>query len=439
MIWNKYSLKLFIYLLILSLIGFGFFWSLYSGQLIITNIVFVGVFILFFFSLLQYLNKTNRDLNQFLASVNFLDNLPVKTTTDLSHGQLNLTYNKIVSQLKDAWVAKEQEHQYFKYVLKQIGIGIITHNKNGDVEIYNNAAKAIFGFENLKNISQLDSLKIGLSEELKEIKPENTKLLKFEGALENIKILVRATEVKIENRKLKLLSFQNIKTQLEQSELEAWQKLIRVLTHEIMNSVTPIKSLTYSMQKNVTENEDLNIENLSKGLKAIENRSKGLLDFVESYKNLTQIPKPNYERVQIDRLFIELESLFKDDFWNENIQFKKELNPNDLSVIADKKLISQVLINLLNNSIYALKGQREKEIKIIAEQINANKICIKVFDNGKGIPEDVKDKIFVPFYTTRINGSGIGLSFVRQVMLLHNGTIEVNSRENKGTVFALCF
>lgn len=439
MIWNKFSFKLLVYLISLSLTGFGFFWSIYSEQLIITNIVFIGVFILFFFALLQYLNKTSRDLNQFLKSIKFLDNVPAKTTSDLSHGQLNLTYNKIVSQLRDAWIAKEQEHQYFKYVLEQIGVGIITYDIDGNVEIYNSAAKDIFGIEKLNNISQLENIQIGLVVELSDIKAGSTKLLQFDGVLENIKILVKANVIKVDKRKIRLLSFQNIKTQLEESELEAWQKLIRVLTHEIMNSVTPIKSLTYSMQKALFENNNTNLDNFAKGLKAIENRSRGLLDFVESYKNLTQIPKPNYERITVDNLFNELESLFKDEFLKENIVFIQETGARDLSVIADKKLIIQVLINLIKNSIHSLKESNNKEIRVVAEQSRDDKICIKVFDNGKGIPEEVKDKIFIPFYTTRENGSGIGLSFARQVMVLHNGTIEVKSNENKGTVFALCF
>lgn len=439
MVWNKYSIKLFIFLVSLSFIGFVFFWSLASNQLIITNIVFLAAFISGFLFLLRYLNKTNQDLNQFLSAIQFLDNLPSKKHTDLSHGQLNLTYHKIVDQLKDVWIAKESERQYFEFALEQIGIGILSFNDQGVIEIYNRAAKEMFGIKNLKNIQDLDLIRKDFAEELINLKTDKDRLFNFNGKVEKLKILVRAVDLKIKDKSVRLISFQNIKTQLEESELEAWQKLIRVLTHEIMNSVTPIKSLTYSMQKSFSSNPEMDKDNILKGLSAIENRSKGLLEFVESYKNLTQIPKPNYERVQINGLFQNIKSLFEKDFELNNIDFNQRFTSSDLSLIADGKLISQVIINLIKNSIYALEDQKKKSIELIAEINDEERVCIRVIDNGKGIPEEVIDKIFVPFFTTRENGSGIGLSFARQVMVMHNGNIEVQSLPNNKTVFSLFF
>lgn len=439
MVWNKYSIKLFIFLVSLSFIGFVFFWSLASNQLIITNIVFLAAFISGFLFLLRYLNKTNQDLNQFLSAIQFLDNLPSKKHTDLSHGQLNLTYHKIVDQLKDVWIAKESERQYFEFALEQIGIGILSFSDQGVIEIYNRAAKEMFGIKNLKNIQDLDLIRKDFAEELINLKTDKDRLFNFNGKVEKLKILVRAVDLKIKDKSVRLISFQNIKTQLEESELEAWQKLIRVLTHEIMNSVTPIKSLTYSMQKSFSSNPEMDKDNILKGLSAIENRSKGLLEFVESYKNLTQIPKPNYERVQINGLFQNIKSLFEKDFELNNIDFNQRFTSSDLSLIADGKLISQVIINLIKNSIYALEDQKKKSIELKVEINDEERVCIRVIDNGKGIPEEVIDKIFVPFFTTRENGSGIGLSFARQVMVMHNGNIEVQSLPNNKTVFSLFF
>ncbi len=439
MIWNKHGVKIFGFLGFISLVGFGFFWSVYSNQLIITNLVFLCGFLLSFFLLLRYLNKTNHDLNQFLQSIQFLDNIPVNKSSNFSQQQLQLTYHKLIDRIKDAWLAKESEHQYFKYVLEEIGVGIISYDKQLNVEIYNKAARELFGFENLSNLSTLNTFKSTFVDDLNDIKSGATTLMKFNGKIENLKILVRAVDIKIDNRNLRLISFQNIKTQLEQSELEAWQKLIRVLTHEIMNSVTPIKSLTYSMQKSLAASASDHTENILKGLKAIENRSKGLLDFVDSYKNLTQIPKPNYERVELSKMFHELSQLFKKEIESENILFTTEIEPKDVSVVADGKLLIQVLINLIKNSVYALESQSEKKIRLSAQQINHDEIRIQVFDNGKGIPEDIIDKIFVPFYTTRTNGSGIGLSFARQVMVMHNANIEVQSKQGEYTLFTIRF
>ena len=439
MIWNKYSVKLLLFLIFLNVFGFGFFWSFYSSQLVITKIVFLIGFIFLFITLLNYLNKTNRDLSKFIEAIQYVDNVPSNCNSDLSHGRLQLTYNRIIHQLKKVKLAKESEHQYFKFVLEHIGIGIISFDKNGKIEIYNKSAKTIFGLENLDNVLNLNKLKENLGEELLNLKAGKTKLFKFNGNIEYYKILAKSTEIKLEDKSLTLISLQNIKTQLEESELEAWQKLIRVLTHEIMNSVTPIKSLTYSMQKSLsaeTENP-LDLDNILKGLNAIENRSKGLLDFVESYKNLTQIPKPNYERVYLNKMFQDIKNLLEKDFEISNVQLKIIAEPNDLSVIADGKLISQVLINLIRNSIYALEGNSQKRIELIANLIDNEKVCIKVVDSGKGISSEIIDKIFIPFFTTREHGSGIGLSFARQVMVLHNGSIDVHSAEGNETIFTL--
>jgi len=183
----------------------------------------------------------------------------------------------------------------------------------------------------------------------------------------------------------------------------------------------------------------LDINNILKGLNAIENRSKGLLGFVESYKNLTQIPKPNYERINILNLLNDIIKLFEDDFKFNNIEIDLSIETNDLTIIADSKLISQVIINLVKNSMYALSESKIKKISLKCFKSSLNKVCVSVRDSGKGISEDILDKIFVPFFTTRNNGSGIGLSFARQVMVMHNGSIEVQSTTNETTSFNLYF
>lgn len=433
---DKFSFKLFIYLVVLSTLGFLFFWSFSSSQLIITRLVFALIFILFFVFLLRYINRTNRDLVQFLESIQYLDNVSSGTSSDLSFGQLHTTYHKITDQLKKAWIEKEQEHQYFQYTLENIAVGVLSFNENGNIEIFNKTAKDLLGVDKLENISELNVI----GEKLISLKPNESRLIKQDTSIDQLTILAKASSLKIGINKLKLITLQDIKTQLEQSELEAWQKLIKVLTHEMMNSVTPIKSLTYSMQK-MLKSDDEQVkknENLEKGLKAIEKRSKGLLDFVESYKNLTQIQKPSYQRIVVRQLVNTIHQLFKEEFEKQNIQFKKEI-PADLSTIADEKLISQVIINLIQNSMKAFGNQPEKIIEIKAIQTTNNKLIISLRDNGDGIDPEIMDKIFVPFFSTREEGSGIGLSFARQVMVLHNGIIDVKSKKGRGAEFTLRF
>jgi nitrogen fixation/metabolism regulation signal transduction histidine kinase len=435
--WNKYSIKLFVFLVILSLLGFVFFWSLGSSQLFVTKIVLALAFIVFFIFLLKYLNKTNIDLINFLDAIKHLDNVSSNDSTDLSFKQLHLTYNEITNQLKEAWLAKECEQQYFQYTLENIGTGIISFDKEGKIELFNKAAKKILGIEKLTNIKEL----IHIGDDLQKLEIGHTKLIKLNTHIDQQVILVKSTAIKIGKKELRLISMQDIKTQLEESELVAWQKLIRVLTHEIMNSVTPVKSLTYSMQKMVSSNEpDPEKRNkILKGLAAIEKRSKGLLDFVESYKNLTQIPKPTYGRIEIKKLISNVLNLLNEEINKENIKVLSANIPDDISVVADEKLISQLIINLIKNSVIALKSKDNKVLEIGSGLDENNKVYIKVSDNGDGINQEIIDQIFVPFFSTREGGSGIGLSFARQIMVLHNGRIEVKSKEGNGAIFILRF
>ena len=438
---SKYSIKLFIYLVSLSLLGFGFFWSFSSSQLIITKLVIGILFLVFFLFLLKYLNKTNRDLLKFLDAIKYFENVALNDSSGLSFDKLNIAYNEITNQLKDAWLAKEFQQQYFQYTLENIDVGIISFDKTGKIEILNKAAKSILGIRSLNHIDNLNTEIGQIGEELKNLVPGHSKILKINTTIDQLSILAKLTNLKIGEKQIKLVSLQDIKTQLEQSELEAWQKLIKVLTHEIMNSVTPIKSLTYSMQKVLeSANESKNVdESLIKGLNAIEKRSKGLLDFVESYKNLTQIQKPVYERVRIKNLVENVTQLMSKELEKHNIIVKIEINPEDISIIADEKLITQVIVNLILNSLKAMGGKNNKILKIESSGLEKNRVYIKVSDNGKGISPEILDKIFVPFFSTYENGSGIGLSFARQVMVLHNGRIDVQSNTEKGTVFTLSF
>ncbi len=438
---GKYIIKLFLYLVVLSLLGFGFFWSFSSSQLIITKLVIGVLFIVFFLFLLSYLNKTNRDLLKFLDAIKYVENVAVKDSSGLSFDQLNITYNKITNQLKEAWLAKESHYQYFQYTLENIDVGIISFNEVGNVEIMNAAAKSILGVRKLNHIDNLNTEIGQIGEELKGLLPGQSKIIKLNTTIDQLHILAKSTNLKIGEKQIKLVSLQDIKTQLEQSELEGWQKLIKVLTHEIMNSVTPIKSLTYSMKKVLESNvkNEHNDESLIKGLNAIEKRSKGLLDFVESYKNLTQIQKPVYERVQIKNLLENIVQLMSKEFEKHNINTKIKINPENISVIADEKLITQVIVNLILNSIKALDKKNNKILEIESAFLENKKVYIKVCDNGKGINTEILDKIFVPFFSTYEDGSGIGLSFARQVMVLHNGGIDVQSNKEKGTIFTLSF
>jgi signal transduction histidine kinase len=318
----------------------------------------------------------------------------------------------------------------------------------GKVDIYNKAARKYF---NVQQPQQLSSLKLNndeLFEIINTIKPGQEILhkMKIENLLQSI--LVKATELKFENNKIKLVSLQDITNELDKKELESWQRLIRVLTHEIMNSISPITSLTGVISgyfKKKGDDSPIPLENIDRqivsktlsGLNTIEETGKGLLDFVDKYRSLTSLPKPDFCRFTIESLFSKCKLLMESSI-SENIIITTSVNPEEISIIADYAQIEQTLINLIKNAVEAINGKESGTIHLNAFNSDEGTF-IQVEDNGIGIPRDIIEDIFVPFYTTKKNGSGIGLSLSKQIMKNHDGTISVNSEPDKGSVFTLKF
>jgi signal transduction histidine kinase len=266
---------------------------------------------------------------------------------------------------------------------------------------------------------------------------------------ELIQLSVNATEFRMRGEEYVLVSLQNIHPELEEKEIESWQRLIRVLTHEIMNSITPISSLASTVQEMLVNPEtdkiemgqltEEDLESIHSAMSTIESRSKGLLNFVEIYRNLTRIPKPNFRYFAIRELFDKAHELLKPKLDKHNIKCVCKVFPDELMLLADPDLVDQVLINLLLNAIDAVKEKQDAQIAITASTNLNNRISIEIADNGSGIKPDLMDKIFMPFFTSKNEGSGIGLSLSRQIMQMHKGAISVKSKPEEGTVFTLTF
>jgi len=264
---------------------------------------------------------------------------------------------------------------------------------------------------------------------------------------ELMQLAVMVTEFRLDEVLYKLVSIQDIKQELEEQELDSWQKLIRVLTHEIMNSVTPVSSLSMAVNEMLLDEQGNrrlvegldkeDIEDIYSSLGTIEERSKGLLRFVRDYKNVTRLPKPGFADLDIRELLDHVRQLFKQDTDRLGIDFSVVISSKDLSVCADREMIQQVLINLVKNAVEVVRESRKKEIRISAYS-QRNKTFIDVSDNGPGIDPETADQVFIPFFTTRKSGSGIGLSLSKQIMRLHKGSIYFRSSP-KGTTFTLKF
>jgi two-component system nitrogen regulation sensor histidine kinase NtrY len=301
----------------------------------------------------------------------------------------------------------------------------------------------------INNVDELSVLSKPLVEALRTIRSGNKILVKLVNNNELSQLSIYATEFKMRNKHYTLVSIANIQSELEEQQMEAWQNLIRVLTHEIMNSVTPIISLSSTastlveeLDRNVKSGQSLTsdgLEDVKGALTTITKRSEGLLHFVDDYRNLTRVPAPNFQIVKVGSLFGRVQQLFAERFHEKGIAFSASVIPDNLEITADPDLIEQVLINLVLNSIGALSNSAAPQIRLESEIDKSGGVLIHVVDNGPGIPEELYDKIFVPFFTTRKEGSGIGLSLSKQIMRLHKGGITVRSIPDKETVFTLRF
>ncbi len=400
--------------------------------------------------LVKQVNKTNTDLEKFFSSVQDHDSSIQfsEKAKNNSFGNLHNRMNQLNKIIQSVKIENERTGQFLQSVVDHVDIGLLSFDINGKIGIYNRAAKRYLNIQQPQQLSSLKTLNNELFKIINTIKPGQEVLhkTKTDNLLQSI--LVKATELKFESNVIKLVSFQDITNELDKKELDSWQRLIRVLTHEIMNSISPITSLTgviagYFKKKEdgsqiLSENIDHQIVSKTlSGLNTIEETGKGLLDFVDNYRSLTSLPKPNLCKFTIDNLFRRCKLLMESNF-PDNIKITVDVKPEDINITADYAQVEQVLINLIKNAIEALSMKKNGIIHLKAFNADDGTI-IQVEDNGSGISNDIIEDIFVPFYTTKKSGSGIGLSLSKQIMKNHDGTISVNSAPNKGSEFTLKF
>lgn len=403
------------------------------------------------YALIQYVQKTNREIARFFSSIKYSDfSQSFKSTIKgTAFEELSGAFSEVMEEFRKTRTEKEEHFRYLQTIVQHVGVGLLAYTDNGNVELINTAAKKLLKVHGLINISELTDSSRQLVEALTKIKAGDRILIKVSNNNELSQLSIYAAEFKLRSNHYTLVSISNIQNELEEKEMEAWQNLIRVLTHEIMNSVTPIVSLSSTantlledIDSKLKNKNDLNpdeLEDVTGALNTILKRSKGLLHFVDDYRNLTRIPAPNFQVVKISSLFERIKKLFSEQLNEKNIICSYAVEPDNLEVIADPDLVEQVLINLILNSIKALTAAEQPEIKLLGKFDNRGSIIMQVIDNGDGIPEDLREKIFIPFFTTRKEGSGIGLSLSRQIMRAHKGGITVSSIPGKETIFTLKF
>ncbi len=420
-------------------------WVIFAGQLFVLIVFLSLTFIIEVSELINFLNRTNRKIAYFFDAIRNDDstlNFPVNTGNKALN-DLNASLNKVNELIKDIKFELREQEQYFKTILEHVSIGIITYNEKGTIFLANSSAKELLGHEHLTHINQIVRIDRKLFNALKELQPGDRKLVNFNSKKGIIQLSLKSTLFKTTQENFQLVAIQDLKNELEIKELESWIKLIRVLTHEIMNTVAPITSLSQTILgyfKNLEGNPpgERVIQNTVKGLEVINERGTGLIGFVETYRKLTRIPKPEKISIALGEFIDNTITLINVEPIGENIQITHKVEPLDLEISADKKQISQVLINLIKNALEALQETVNGKIHIVGDINENGRAEISVTDNGPGIPDDLADKIFIPFFTTKESGSGIGLSLSRQIMQLHGGILKMESQQGN-TTFTIIF
>ncbi len=450
MVYRNFSIVTLVRILLLAVSIFIFVYTILNYSFHITPVL-IGLLIIFQIALLfKYVDKVNRDLTTFLESIRFSEFTLTFQTRGLgsSFDELNKAFNDVIGDFQKVRSEKEEHFQYLQSIVQNIDVSILAYQRDGTVEMVNKSAKKLFQVSSLRNINILNSLSPELVSTLIGIKPGENKLVRVQEQDDLLQLAIFATELKIHDKEIILATIKNIQNVLEEQETEAWQKLIRVLTHEIMNSITPIASLSSTldmMLKGIAQgnnDQPLDMETVSEiqqALQTINKRSTGLLHFVNTYRNLTRIPKPNFKIFQVRDLINNVQLLMEEELRHNEIKLITSVIPPDIEFSADEQLLEQVMINMVKNAIQALSNRPDPKIVIKAYINKRGRLTIQVKDNGQGILQEVLDKIFIPFFTTKPKGSGIGLSLSRQIMRLHGGTITAGSEPDIGTTFTLTF
>lgn len=402
------------------------------------------------FLLLKYINRFNTEVSAFFSALKTND--ASFAFHDKSFPYISEKVRNDIAFIRDQLFSitelKEIQKSYFKTVIENAQTGIITTTEDGKIDLINNCALDLLNINKITNIKALEDKHPNFYQILNKGSAGTEKLIMIKGKSKAIPLSIRISEFKQKKKNFKLISFQNIQSELEEKEVESWHKLIRVLTHEINNTVSPITSLANSIEKlykNASNNtiskgeiSDKIIETTHEGLHIISQRGEGLMEFVNNYRNISSLKKMDFERFKVAELFYNLELLMKKNLSEKNIELTIDIKPIDLELNADKKYIEQIFINLLKNSIDAVHADHGKLI-LKGLKNRDNKVILEISDNGVGISEEISDQIFIPFFTTKDNGSGIGLSLAQQIMRLHGGSISVQSEADIETVFTLKF
>ena len=401
-------------------------------------------------ALVRFVSKTNAELVRFLDAARYAD---YSQRFDLSSlgsgfGELGSAFTDILERFQSVRFEQEEHQRHLKAIVEHVPVPVISIDSNGLLTVWNNAARKLFGANHVTKLNDLKPFGEEFAKHLSTVKPGERRLMNFTIDGMEHQLSISATQILLTNKQETLVSMQDIQSELDIAQLQAWQDLVKVLTHEIMNSITPVASLAKTTVDLVADckhkadaypemTEDL--QDISEAVETVARRSDGLIQFVSSYRQLTRFPTPNKNKIHVSSLIQQSCTLATQQWDKKGIEVQVNIQPSELEVTVDKDMLEQVLLNLLQNAEHAVESCISPMISLNAFLNKRGHVVIEVSDNGKGIPDEIGNKIFVPFYTTKQQGSGVGLALTRQIILAHGGAIKYELIETGGTVFRMTF
>ncbi len=422
-------------------------WGAVATDWQVTPVVAGALALVIVVELIRYVESVNRELSTFLEFVahqDFSANLPVGRKGNAFRG-LEKAYAVLTDSYRKLNRERAANHRYLESLVEHVSTALVCLDSEGNIRLMNEHAKKLFDTPQLPSVRALRRVDAALPERIDEMRDGDRALVNVKVRDEPLQLALFVTEFELLGESYKLISFQNIRDELEQREVDFSQKLIRVLTHEIMNSVTPIIALSKVIEDSLlaepgdsarppTERTDL-----LRSVASIQSRGSGLLRFVQAYSSLTNLPRPKARDVDVANLLKQVDALMAPVLRESGVELTIELDEAGLSVTADPEQIQQVLINLVKNANEALAGQSGGRVKLRASRDQHGGVAVHVIDNGPGIEESQLGNIFVPFFTTKRSGTGVGLSISRQLMVLNKGLISVRTAVGTGAEFVLKF
>jgi len=420
------------------------------GQLIFTYFVIAIILGVLVFELFRFTNRSNRELTEFLQHILNRD-FNIHFNVDNTRGdrkELYRTFNEVLQTYKEIKIEREVQFRFLDHIVELIEVGIIVLDQNEKVVLINSAAETLSKITSPGTWEQVRQKNQAFTDAVDNVKGPQRILCEFKSGKETIRLVIHVNRTSMLDEPYTLITFQDIGTVAEDMETGAWVRLMRILNHEIRNSITPISSLTETImmilqhedghQKDLHEISPQNLTDIMTSLEALQQRSENLHQFISDYQQLTKIPAPAPVEIELRSFLEEIHSLYRPEFEKQNIQFKLEIESESQVIRADRNQLQQIMLNLVKNSLEALENIKDPQLMIRSFR-EEEKVVVLISDNGHGIDPEILDEVSVPFYTTKPQGSGIGLSLARQVMRMHGGNIRITSERGEGTTVYLDF